>query len=122
MIISSFRFNNLVYIKDKHPDVNCGLLANPKLRGVIARNILNHSLSVDALHPYVTDTNESLVRKEHQCRRQVRVWTVNDPADIVRLVRIGVDAIFTDDPVESRQIADSEQVLINDSGTEIPVL
>jgi len=27
VIISSFRFNNLVYIKDKNPNISCGLLA-----------------------------------------------------------------------------------------------
>ena len=111
VIISSFRFNNLVYMKDKHPDVQCGLLAYPKLKGFIARNLLNHSLSVDALHPYSEDINEALVRKEHQCGRKVRAWTVNDPKEIIRLYKIGVDGIYTDNPAEARQIYESEKVL-----------
>ena len=111
VIISSFRFNNLVYIKDRNPIVSCGLLANRGLSGAFARNMLNHSVSVDALHPHNTDTNANLVRREHQCGREVRVWTVDDPDEITRLAGIGVDAIFTNNPQASREFYASEKLL-----------
>ena len=111
VIISSFRFNNLVYIKDKNPVISCGLLANQGFSGFFARNLLNHSVSVDALHPHVTDTNAGLVRREQQCGRKVRVWTVNAQEEIRRLADIGVDAIFTDDPLASREFYASEKLL-----------
>lgn len=111
VIISSFRFNNLVYVKDKNPGISCGLLAKQGLMGLFARNLLNHSVSVDALHPYYTDVNSGLIRKEQQCGRKVRAWTVNDPQDIRQLYELGVDAIFTDDPLNSREFYASEKLL-----------
>ena len=111
VIISSFRFNNLVYVKDKNPGISCGLLAKQGLMGLFARNLLNHSVFVDALHPYYTDANAGLIRKEQQCGRKVRAWTVNDPQDIRQLYELGVDAIFTDDPLNSREFYASEKLL-----------
>ena len=111
VIISSFRFNNLVYVKDKNPGISCGLLAKQGLMGLFARNLLNHSVSVDALHPYYTDVNAGLIRKEQQCGRKVRAWTVNAPQDIRQLYELGVDAIFTDDPLNSREFYASEKLL-----------
>ncbi len=35
----------------------------------------------------------------------LNVWTVNDPAEIVRLAAVGVDAIITDTPRLARQHA-----------------
>ncbi|MBQ6342621.1 MAG: glycerophosphodiester phosphodiesterase [Anaerolineaceae bacterium] len=111
VIVSSFRFNNLVYVKDKNPNISCALLAKQGLLGAWARNILNHSVSVDALHPYYTDTNPGLIRREQQCGRKVRAWTVNDPKDIRNLSDMGVDAIFTDDPLNAREFYASEKLL-----------
>ncbi|MBQ6520811.1 MAG: hypothetical protein IJI14_19065 [Anaerolineaceae bacterium] len=111
VIISSFRFNNLVYVKDKNPNISCGLLAKQGLLGLFARNLLNHSVNVDALHPYYTDASAGLIRKEQQCGRKVRAWTVNDPQDIRQLSELGVDAIFTDDPLNSREFYASEKLI-----------
>lgn len=111
VIFSSFRFNNLVYIKDKHPEISCGLLAEKGMKGLIARNLLNHSLSVDALHPHFTNVTASMVRKEQQCGRKVRVWTVDDSMELIRLYRLGVDAIISNDVVESIRLYNSERVL-----------
>lgn len=111
VIVSSFRFNNLVYVKDKNPNISCGLLAKQGLLGAFARSFLNHSVSVDALHPFYTDANYSLIRREQQCGRKVRAWTVNDPKEIRRLYDLGADAIFTDDPLNSREFYASEKLL-----------
>lgn len=108
VLISSFRFNNLVYIKDKHPTIPCALLANRGFKGFLARNVLTHSISVDGLHPYYSDTTEALVNREHQCNRAVRVWTVDDVKEIKRLNSIGVDAIFSNDPINARNALSSE--------------
>jgi len=111
VIISSFRFNNLVYVKDKNPSISCALLAKPGLLGAWSRNVLNHSVSVDALHPYYTDATAGLIRREQQCGRKVRAWTVNAPNLIRQLYDEGVDAIFTDNPQESHEFYASEKLL-----------
>ncbi len=99
VFLSSFRFQNLVRAKDLLPEIHCGLLALPGFKGWSARNILNHSINVDALHPNLRDVSEKLVRLEHLSRRQVRVWTVNESYDMLQMQRLGVDGIFTDDPL-----------------------
>jgi glycerophosphoryl diester phosphodiesterase len=42
--------------------------------------------------------NESLVTTVHGAGMQLFVWTVNDPADVVRFAKAGVDGICTDYP------------------------
>jgi glycerophosphoryl diester phosphodiesterase len=38
------------------------------------------------------------ISRAHQAGLAVKVWTVNDPADMRRLVEWGVDALITDRP------------------------
>ena len=111
VILSSFRFNNLAYVKDNNPGISCALLAGKGLSGFIARNLLNHSVSVDALHPYYTDVSPSLVHREQQCGRKVRAYTINDQKEIRSLYEMGVDAIFTDDPLTTKEYYASEKLL-----------
>ena len=111
VIVSSFRFNNLVYVKDKNPGISCGLIALRGLKGFLARNLLNHSVSVDAIHPDFMDVNESMIRREQQCGRKIRPYTVNDMKDIRRMYDMGIDAIFTDDPLSAKEYYASEKLL-----------
>ena len=111
VIVSSFRFNNLAYVKDRNPNISCALLAQKGIKGWMSRNFLHHSVSVDALHPYYTDVNPNMLHKEQLCGRQVRAWTINNPIDICNLYKMGVNAIFTDDPVSAREYYQSEKIL-----------
>ena len=56
----------------------------------------------------------------HALRRKVRVWTVNESSDIRRLYDLGVDAIFTDDPLASKEFYASEKLLDEDPGEDKP--
>lgn len=59
------------------------------LRDVDALQIPEHFGAVRVLTP-------SLLRAAHRHDVEVHVWTVNDPADMHRLVQLGVDGIITD--------------------------
>lgn len=48
--------------------------------------------------PYVDDLSEELLARAHQLNLVVAVWTVNETADIDRMIKLGVDAIVTDYP------------------------
>ena len=98
-------------MKDKNPGISCGLLASQGLKGFLARKPLNHSVSVDALHPYYTDVSAGMVRSEQQCGRKIRTYTVNDLNEVRRLDEMGVDAVFTDDPQAVKEFYASEKLL-----------
>jgi glycerophosphoryl diester phosphodiesterase len=40
----------------------------------------------------------------HRLHRQINVWTVNEPEEMLRLKSWGVDGIFTDDPALAVQV------------------
>ncbi len=44
------------------------------------------------------------VRAAHRCRIPVHVWTIDEPAEINRLLDLGVDGIFTDRPTVLKNV------------------
>jgi glycerophosphoryl diester phosphodiesterase len=52
------------------------------------------------------DADEAVVRAAHAAGAQLIVWTVDDPAEMTRLVRWGVDGICTNFPDRARRAID----------------
>lgn len=102
ILFSSFFARNLHQAKRLLPDVPCGLLAFPGWMGYQARR--NGWRKYQALHPFLDETTPALVEKVHQAGMRVHVWTVNEEADLKRLLASGVDGIFTDNPGFLRKI------------------
>ena len=65
------------------------LVTGPALRGVQA-------LQVPVSYGAVTVVTAGFVRRAHRHGLQVHVWTINDPAEMRRLLDLGVDGIVTD--------------------------
>jgi glycerophosphoryl diester phosphodiesterase len=53
-------------------------------------------LQVPARHNGITVVTRRFIRRSHALGQQVHVWTVNDAAEINRLLDLGVDGIITD--------------------------
>jgi glycerophosphoryl diester phosphodiesterase len=53
--------------------------------------------------PYLRDLTPELVSESHAVGLKVVVWTVNQPADMARLIEMGVDGIISDRPDLLRQ-------------------
>jgi glycerophosphoryl diester phosphodiesterase len=68
------------------------------LMSFVARRALQgvHALQVPARYGAVTVVTPGFVRRAHRHGLQVHVWTVNDPAEMHRLLDLGVDGIVTD--------------------------
>jgi glycerophosphoryl diester phosphodiesterase len=58
----------------------------------------------DVWSPYAGDVDRAAVRRAHQEGLRVVVWTVNDPAEMARLIELRVDGIITDYPDRLREV------------------
>ncbi|MFE4226629.1 glycerophosphodiester phosphodiesterase [Arthrobacter sp. NPDC056886] len=65
------------------------LVASRALRGV-------HALQVPVRYGAVPVVTPGFIRRAHRHGLQVHVWTVNEPAEMHRLLDLGVDGIVTD--------------------------
>ena len=52
----------------------------------------------------LTVVNEQFVERAHQQGLHVHVWTIDDAAEMQRLLELGVDGIMTDRPGVLRQV------------------
>ena len=58
----------------------------------------------DIWSPYAGDIDRAAVRSAHRHGLRVIVWTVNDPAEMERLIELRVDGIITDYPDRLRTV------------------
>jgi len=73
------------------------LLPGPLLRLVAGRALRGvQALQVPVRYGAVTVVTQGLVKRAHRHGLQVHVWTINDPAEMRRLLDLGVDGIVTD--------------------------
>ena len=103
VIISSFNPFNLPRFKRRLGGVELGLITLPDK----ASHWIWRLFSYDALHPHFTDVDRILVSALHAQNRQVNVWTVDEPEEILRLADLNVDSIITNDPLEARKVLES---------------
>jgi len=104
ILFSSFAPINLRRMKDLLPEVPVGLLALDGPLGVLNRSAFFLSLSPAIIHPYLKDVNAALMQREQHRGRRVHVWTVNEEKDLKRLSDLGVDGVFTDDPITALRV------------------
>jgi glycerophosphoryl diester phosphodiesterase len=102
VLLSSFLIKNLTHARRLMPSVRTGFLAPGFL--AVPRLFTSRHAAYDAFHPYKSDVSPWLVKHVHQRKRQLFVYTVNRPDEMRRLAGLGVDGIFTDDPVLAFQI------------------
>lgn len=103
VMFSSFNPIALLRIHRILPDIPIGLLAAKGWPGAWARSWIGHSIPYQSLHPELSDVTEELIEATHQRQSRMFVYTVNQAEDMQRLFALGVDGIFTDDPVLARQ-------------------
>ena len=98
-------FNPLALLRARRylPKVPVGLLGLDGIAGAWTRTRLADLIPHEALHPWVGDVDESLVKRTHAGGRRLHVYTVNDPEQMRNLYSWGTDGIFTDDPLLARQ-------------------
>jgi glycerophosphoryl diester phosphodiesterase len=100
------RFHNLL------PQVAIGFLARRGMQGYLSRGWLGRALvPYDALHPEKDDVTPQLIGTTRKIGCPVHTFTVNDPAEMAKLISLGVDGLITDDPLAARSVIDRDQFL-----------
>ena len=97
VLFSSFLHFELSRARKLLPEVPCGQLTMRGWMGWWGRTFGWHG-GMDALNPFHTDVNASLVDRVHAAGKRIYVWTVYAEDDIKRMISLGVDGIITDDP------------------------
>ncbi len=100
VIFSSFNVIALRRIHRLLPEVPLGFLALPGSKGWIVRSWIGKLLvPYQTLNPEFNDVTPRLIASQHQRGRGVLTYTVNKEEDLQRMFELGVDGVFTDDPL-----------------------
>ena len=95
VMISSFNHDYVRRARAAEPRLRCGALVEPPLPDPVA---LLRGTGAASLNPGLRGLTEPLVREVREAGYDVYVWTVNEVADMERIISWGVTGIFTDFP------------------------
>lgn len=107
VLIASFSDRRRRRAVEQLPGVATSLSSNSTMRLVLAtrarlggaaRRILStvHAVQIPERHKGVRVLTLRLLQYAHEAGVEVHVWTINDPADMRRLLALGVDGLVTD--------------------------
>jgi glycerophosphoryl diester phosphodiesterase len=97
-VLSSFNPFALRRAKQAGPEIECAFLTAPDLAGWMRWGLTRRVSRADAIHPEFPMVDEAYMAWAKARRLPVRVWTVNEAADMRRMIALGVDTIITDAP------------------------
>ena len=98
VLFSSFNPFVVRAAKRLAPDIPAGLLYEEDLLIPLRRAWLAPFVPHEARHPCFPMVTEETVEWCHARGLRVNTWTVNEPAEMRRLIALGVDGIITDRP------------------------
>jgi glycerophosphoryl diester phosphodiesterase len=102
VIVSSFDVAVVGLTRAMTP-LRVGILFHDRQRRPLRRAWLAPVLRVHAVHPKKTLVDQGTMRAWRSAGYEVNVWTVDEAVEVRRLVRLGVDAIISNDPAAARR-------------------
>lgn len=105
VMISSFNTTTIERIREVDGRLATGLLMFDPVRVMQSVDRAAASGHV-AIHPYYATVDAALLRRARRASVAVWVWTVNEAAAAEEFVRLGVDAVITDDCPTVRAIVE----------------
>ncbi|MBM4466470.1 MAG: glycerophosphodiester phosphodiesterase [Chloroflexi bacterium] len=106
VIVSSFNPLALRRVKKLNPRIPTGLLYYFDLPAHLLRTLLLLLADPDALHPQKHLVAQDYMDWARERGYRVNVWTVDEPAEMKRLIALGVDGIITNRPDVLTEILD----------------
>jgi len=104
VLISSFNPISIIRIRRMLPETPIGLLALRGKAGLLARSWPGRLIRYQSLHTELNDATPNLIEDVHLRGCRVFVYTVNQMEDMRKMYEMGVDGIFTKDPLRARQV------------------
>jgi glycerophosphoryl diester phosphodiesterase len=98
VVLSSFNPLALWRVRRLNPWATTGLLYSPDMPFVLRKAWARHLIRPSALHPYYPMIDADFMHWARQRGYRVHTWTVDEPEDMWRMVRLGVDVIITNRP------------------------
>jgi len=91
-VVSSFLPEVLHALHEEDSSVPLGLICETK-----SQRLQWRKLPLEYVVPHYKLVSEELIRELRQARKKILVWTVNDPQDMQRFAKWGVEGIISDD-------------------------
>lgn len=108
ILYSGFNHDSMKKMASLAGKEKCALLYEYPLKDPLMRAA---QYDACALHPAESLADDGLFDRAHAAGLAVNVWTVNSPEGITRLLKLGADAIITDDPALALRLRDEAQDL-----------
>lgn len=93
-LVISFDAHSLKRLHQLEPRLATGILSGQSIDPAQARE----ELGVTFLAPHFSQVNREWLQRTHDLGLKVNVWTVNEKADLKRMIELGCDAITSDRP------------------------
>lgn len=94
-IVSSFQYEELKQMSELNSNVHLGVLTQASVAQAWDWAV---EFSAKAIHPHYSLLTETNVERAREAGFKIYTWTVNEPEDIARVKKYGVDGIISDYP------------------------
>ncbi len=102
LVVSSFDPRILKVVASAVPRVPCALIFGGARRPPFPLRVAK-GVGCRAVHPEARLVTDKVVRSARRAKLAVRAWTVDEPKELRRLARLGIDAVISNDPTAARR-------------------
>ncbi len=102
IVVSSFSLEAIDAVGTFEPSLETALLVEGD-RDPMGALVTAREHGHRGLHPFFFSVDAGLMKAAKDCGMAIRTWTVDDPAQIVALADLGVDAVVTNDVAAARR-------------------
>jgi glycerophosphoryl diester phosphodiesterase len=101
VLVSSFDPISLLQFHRHLPGVALAYLFHEEQALPMRRGWVGNWLGASLLHPQHSLCTEATVKRWRTQGLPINAWTVDDPAELTRLARLGIDGVFSNDPAHA---------------------